>query len=56
MAESFAGPRCRCRNAGPNFAKTVAVCDYGPEGAFALVLNRPTTSCDTIVTSSSRRR
>ena len=27
----------------PNFAKTVVLlCDYGPEGAFGLVLNRPT--------------
>ena len=29
----------------PNFAKTVVLlCDYGPEGAFGLVLNRPTDS------------
>jgi putative transcriptional regulator len=29
----------------PNFAKTVVLlCDYGPEGAFGLVLNRPTES------------
>ena len=29
--------------ADPNFAKTVVLlCDYGPEGAFGLVLNRPT--------------
>jgi putative transcriptional regulator len=27
----------------PNFSKTVVLlCDYGPEGAFGLVLNRPT--------------
>jgi putative transcriptional regulator len=27
----------------PNFARTVVLlCDYGPEGAFGLVLNRPT--------------
>lgn len=27
----------------PNFAKTVVLlCDYGPDGAFGLVLNRPT--------------
>jgi putative transcriptional regulator len=27
----------------PNFAKTVVLlCDYGPEGAFGLVINRPT--------------
>src|SRR5919204_2224199 len=27
----------------PNFARTVVLlCDYGPDGAFGLVLNRPT--------------
>ena len=27
----------------PNFSRTVVLlCDYGPEGAFGLVLNRPT--------------
>ena len=27
----------------PNFARTVVLlCDYGPEGAFGLVINRPT--------------
>ena len=27
----------------PNFARTVVLlCEYGPEGAFGLVLNRPT--------------
>src|SRR5258706_14464437 len=31
------------RRRDPNFARTVVLlCDYGPDGAFGLVLNRPT--------------
>ena len=53
-SESTGVSRCRNRFAArcllsmpqmqdPNFARTVVLlCDYGPEGAFGLVLNRPT--------------
>ena len=40
----------------PNFARTVVLlCDFPPEGAFGLVLNRPTDAAASRWSSSIRR-